>query len=307
MRIFIAGATGVIGRRVVPQLLAAGHQLTAIARSAASRSALQQMGAAWTSASLFDLDALKTAVRAHDTVINLATHVPPNSRALFPGAWRETGRIRREGSANLMVAARTAGAKRFIQESFAPIYEDRGDEWIDESAPVRAARYDTTTLDAERSADEFTRGGGVGIALRFAYFYGPDSDFTRDTIRYARKGWAASFGRPEGYMSSVSHDDAATAVVAALGMGAGLYNVVDDEPLRRREYFDALAELLGVPPPILPPLWVVRLTGSVGETIARSLRLSNRKLRRKSGWAPKYPSVREGYRAVVAQMERARG
>ncbi len=119
MRIFIAGATGVIGRRVVPQLLAAGHQITAIARSAAAQSALKQMGAAWTPASLFDLDALKTGVRAHDTVINLATHVPPSSRSLFPGAWRETGRIRREGSANLMVAARAAGGKRFIQESFA--------------------------------------------------------------------------------------------------------------------------------------------------------------------------------------------
>ena len=108
-------------------------------------------------------------------------------------------------------------------------------------------------------------------------------------------------------MSSVSHDDAATAVVAALGIGPGIYNVVDDEPLRRRDYFTALADVLGVPPPRLPPLWVVRLTGSVGETIARSLRISNRKLRQESGWAPKYPSVREGYRAVVAQVERARG
>ena len=84
-----------------------------------------------------------------------------------------------------MVAARAAGAKRFIQESFAPIYEDRGDEWIDEGSPVRPARYNSTTLDAERSADEFTRAGATGIALRFAYFYGPDSDFTsrHDPIR----------------------------------------------------------------------------------------------------------------------------
>lgn len=94
---------------------------------------------------------------------------------------------------------------------------------------------------------------------------------------------------------------------AALGIGSGIYSVVDDEPLRRREYFDALAELLDVPPPKLPPLWVVRLTGWMGETMARSLRLSDRKLRRESGWAPKYPSVRTGYRAVVAQIERAGG
>ena len=299
MRIFIAGATGVIGRRAVPLLLAAGHHVTAIARSAAAQAALKQMDAAWATASLFDPDALKAAVRGHDTVINLATHVPPSSRALFPGAWRETGRIRSEGSANLAAAARAAGANRFIQESFAPIYEDRGGEWVDERSPVRAARYNRATLDAERSAEEFTGAAGTGIALRFAYFYGPDSDFTRDTIRYARKGWAATFGNPEGYMSSVAHDDAATAVVAALNIRAGVYNVVDDEPLRRREYFAALAEALGVPPPKLPPLWMVRLTGSVGETLARSLRISNRKLRKESGWAPRYPSVREGYRAMV--------
>jgi nucleoside-diphosphate-sugar epimerase len=306
MKIFIAGATGVIGRRVIPQLLAAGHQVTAIARSAAAQAALRQMDAGWATASLFDPDALKAAIRTHDTVINLATHVPPSSRALFPGAWRETGRIRRQGSANLMAASRTAGAARFIQESFAPIYEDGGDDWLDEHSPVRAARYNSTTLDAERSAEEFTAGGGTGIALRFAYFYGPDSDFTRDTIRYARKGWAATFGHPGAYLSSVSHDDAATAVVAALGIGAGIYNVVDDEPLRRREYFAALADILGVPAPKLPPLWMARVTGSVGETMARSLRISNRKLRDTSGWAPRFPSVREGYRAVVAQLERTR-
>jgi nucleoside-diphosphate-sugar epimerase len=264
------------------------------------------MDAGWATASLFDLDALKAATRAHDTVINLATHVPPSSRALFPRAWRETGRIRREGSVNLLAAARSAGAARFIQESFAPIYQDGGDEWIDERSPVRAARYNRTTLDAERSAEEFTAGGGTGIALRFAYFYGPDSDFTRDTIRYAQKGWAATLGDLEGYVSSVSHDDAATAVVAALGIESGVYNVVDDEPVRRREYFAALADMLGVPPPKLPPPWMVRLTGSVGETMARSLRISNRKLREESGWTPRFQSVREGYRAVIAQMTRER-
>jgi nucleoside-diphosphate-sugar epimerase len=306
MKIFIAGATGVIGRRVVPQLLAAGHQVTAIARSSAAQAALRQMDAGWATASLFDLDALKAATRSHDTIINLATHVPPSSRALFPRAWRETAHIRREGSANLVAAARTAGAARFIQESFAPIYQDGGGEWIDERSPVRAARYNRTTLDAERSAEEFTVGRGTGIALRFAYFYGPDSDFTRDTIRYARKGWAAAFGDPEGYLSSVSHDDAARAVVAALDIESGVYNVVDDEPLRRREYFAALADMLGIPPPKLPPLWLGRLTGSVGETMARSLRISNRKLREASDWTPTFPSVREGYRSVIAQMTRER-
>ena len=133
------------------------------------------------------------------------------------------------------------------------------------------------------AAEEFTGSGGTGIALRFAYFYGLDSEFTRDTIRYARKGWAAAFGHPEGYLSSVAHDDAATAVVAALAVRSGVYNVVDDEPLRRREYFAALAEMIGVGTPKLPPMWLGHLTGSVGETMARSLRISNRKLREECG------------------------
>ena len=94
------------------------------------------------------------------------------------------------------------------------------------------------------------------------------------------------------------------AVVAVLGGAhAGVYNVVDDEPLRRRDYFAALAKELGVPPPKLVPPWVVHLTGSVGETVARSLRVSNRKLRRECAWAPRYRSVREGYRAVVAELK----
>lgn len=306
MRILFAGATGVIGRRVLPQLLIAGHEVTAVARFAHTQAELLQIGVASTTASLFDPDALRAAAQGHDIVINLATHVPPTTKALRAGAWRETGRIRREGAGNLSAAARAAGASLFIQESFAPIYEARGDEWIDETSSVRPAKYNRETLDAERSAEEFTRGGGAGIALRFAYFYGPDSNFVRDTIRYARKGWAATFGRGDGYISSVSHDDAADAVVAILKAKAeaGVYNVADDEPLRRRAYFDGIAEALGVPSPRLLPAWLAHLAGSVGETIARSQRISNRKLRESCDWSPRYPSVREGYRALVTQLER---
>lgn len=299
MVVFVTGATGVIGRRLVPLLLAGGHRVTALARTAEQQAALARIGASWSAASLFDPPALGSDLRGHDTVINLATHIPVGTRAFLPGAWRENDRIRREGSANLSAAARAAGAGRFVQESFAPIYADRGDEWIDEGSPVEAARYNRATLDAELAAAAFTGAGRVGIVLRFAYFYGPDSGFTLDTIAYARKGWAATFGRPEGFIPSVSHDDAAGAVLAALGAPAGTYNVVDDEPMRRREYFDTLACALGVAPPRLPPAWVTRLAGSLGETVARSQRISNRKLRETTGWSPRYRSMREGWRSVV--------
>ncbi len=131
-----------------------------------------------------------------------------------------------------------------IQESFAPIYADHGDRWIDETAVVKPVRYNRAVLDAEAAAM-----GADGVVLRFAYFYGPDSDFTHSFIASVRKGRAQLLGRPEAYWSMVSHDDAASAVVAALDVAPGIYNVVDDEPLTRRELVDRIAAALGVSPP----------------------------------------------------------
>jgi len=295
MRIFVTGATGVVGRRAVPLLIAAGHEVTAVARSAEKAKGLATAGAAPVVVDLFDAAAVRRAVAGHDAVINLATAVPPSSRAVMRGAWKEMDRIRRDASAILVDAALAGGVRRFVQESFAPIYADNGDAWIDERSPMKPARYNRTVLDAESSAQAFTHGGGIGVVLRFGWFYGPDAGgATLDMIRFVRKGWAPAPG-PEGFISSISHDDTATAAVAALGVPAGLYNVVDDEPVRRREFFASLAGALGAPPPKFLPKWVGRLMGGVGETLTRSLRISNRRFRDASGWAPKYPSVRDAW------------
>src|SRR2546428_6426042 len=296
------GATGVIGRRVVPLLVAAGHRVTAVGRAPDKRAALERAGAAAIELDLFDLAAVGRAVAGHDVVINLATHIPPSARAFVPGAWRENNRMRRLASHNLATAVLSSGAGRFIQESFAPIYGDAGDRWIDEDAPVRVARYNRAVLDAEAAAARVTRDGGTGVVLRFAYFYGADSDFTQDAIRYVRRGRAPVLGSPNGVISSISHDDAAAAATAALAVPAGTYNVSDDRPVRRREFADALADALGVPPPKFFPPWLALLAGSLGETLARSQRIANRKLRAASGWAPRYPSVLEGWSAVLAAL-----
>ena len=301
-RVFLAGATGVIGRRVVPLLVAAGHRVTAVGRAPDKRAALERAGAAAIELDLFDLAAVGRAVAGHDVVINLATHIPPSARAFVPGAWRENNRMRRLASHNLATAVLSSGAGRFIQESFAPIYGDAGDRWIDEDAPVRVARYNRAVLDAEAAAAPVTRDGGTGVVLRFAYFYGADSDFTQDAIRYVRRGRAPVLGSPNGFISSIAHDDAAAAVTAALAVPAGTYNVSDDRPVRRREFADALADALGVPPPKFFPRWLAVLAGSLGETLARSQRIANRKLRAASGWAPRYPSVLEGWSAVLAAL-----
>jgi nucleoside-diphosphate-sugar epimerase len=303
MRIFLTGATGVIGHRVVPILLGTGHRVTAVGRSPEKRAALQGMGADAVELDIFRPDAVRRAVAGHDAIINLATHLPASTARMFlPGAWRENDRIRQVASAVLADAAAAAGAGWFIQESFAPVYADGGDNWIDETWPLKPARYNRTVVDAEQSAERFTRRGGTGVVLRFAMFYGPDAFQVHDLIGLVRKGWAPVFG-PHGFISSISHDDAATAVVAALGVGPGAYNVADDEPLRRREWVDSLAAALRSRRPKLPPKWFSRLGGSLTELLARSQRISNRKLRQESGWAPRYPSVREGWFAVVESLK----
>ncbi|PYO86490.1 MAG: hypothetical protein DMD58_16705 [Gemmatimonadetes bacterium] len=264
MRIFLTGSTGVIGRRAVPLLVAARHHVTAVARSPEKRLALERAGASAVTVDLFDPLAVRQAVHGHDAVINLA-------------------------------AAIAEGGARMIQESFAPIYADMGDRWIDETAPTIPARYNRAVLDAEAATER-----AQGVVLRFAYFYGPDSDFTRAFLASVRKGRAQLIGDPAGFWPMVSHDDAASAVVAALTVPAGIYNVVDDEPLRRRELVDSLAATLNAPPPKLLPAWLKYLLGSLGETLSRSQRISNRKLKAASGWVPRWRSAREGLAEVIA-------
>ncbi|HEY1251072.1 MAG TPA: NAD(P)-dependent oxidoreductase [Thermoanaerobaculia bacterium] len=307
-KVLVTGATGVVGRRLVPILLLNGHRVVIVARPSERRQGLEEAGAVAVDADLFDVGSLRRAASGCDVVVNLATHMPTSSTQMMHlAAWKENDRVRKEGSSNLVDAALAEGVGRFIQESFAPVYPDSGDRWIDEETPLKPVRYNRTVLDAERSAQRFTQAGGTGVVLRFADFYGRDSRFLSEAIGQVRRGRAFLPGRPEAYISSVSHDDAATAAAAALALPAGTYNVADDEPVTRREYFDSLAHALGVPPPKLLPVWAKWMLGSLGECLARSLRISNTKLRGASGWAPKYPSVREGWPPVVEQLLRMSG
>jgi nucleoside-diphosphate-sugar epimerase len=305
LKILVTGASGVVGRRLVPVLAGAGHQVRGVARTDAQREALARAGAAAVSADLFDPRSLRQATVGCDAVINLATHMPSSSTQLLRrSAWKENDRIRAVGSANLVDAALAEGVGRFVQESFAPVYPDRGDDWIDEQTPLRTASYNRTILDAENSAARFTAGGRTGVVLRFAGFYGPDSRFLQEAIGHVRHGRAFLPGAPGAYVSSISHDDAASAAAAALYIPAGVYNVVDDEPLTRRDYFESLAQALGIPAPRPFPVWMKLLLGSLSELLSRSLRISNLKLRSVSAWEPKYRSVREGWPSVVAALGR---
>ena len=285
MHIFVSGATGVIGRRVVPVLLAQGHSVTAVAHKPLS--SLEKVGATFVPVNLFDVGELKRAVAGHDAIINLATHMPSTTwKMLFRTAWRLNDRLRREAVANIVEAALYRGIGTIIQESFALTYPDCGDQWIDERTALDPADYNKTVVDAEKSVERFSGSGGRGVVLRFAAFYGPDALQVRSYINILRLGWAALPGGPDRYISSVSHDDAAAAVVAALNVPSGAYTVADNEPVPRAIYFGSLAQDLSLKPPRFLPSWVTPLFGSVGEAMARSLRLSNHKLRDATGWAP---------------------
>jgi nucleoside-diphosphate-sugar epimerase len=304
MKIFLTGATGVIGRRLLPILGAAGHRVTAVARSPIARADLQRHDVTAIDVDLFDAAAARSAVADHDVVVNLATHIPSSALQMFlPWAWRENDRLRRVASATLVDAALAAGVARFVQESFAPVYPDCGDRWIDETERIEPVRYNRTVADAEASATRFSQHGGSGVVLRFAGFYGPDAFQTVAMMQAVRRGWAPMPGAPDAFVSSVEHDDAATAVAAALDLPPGIYNVGDDEPVTHREFFDSLAVALRVASPRLPPPWITPLMGSLGEMAARSVRISNRKLRTACAWRPKYPSVRQGWPAVVAHVQ----
>ncbi len=301
-RILLTGATGVVGRRILPLLVSAGHPVSAVSRSAEQAELLRAVGATPLSMDLFDPASVQSALQGHDVVINLATHMPSSLfRMLFRRSWRENDRIRREGSGILASAAATVGVRRLIQESFAPIHEDGGKDWIDERWPIRPVPYNRTLVDAEASVERYARNGGDGVVLRFAAFYGPDP-LLQQMLAGVRKGWAPLPGSPGAYLSSVSHEDAATAVVAALGVPGGIYEVCDDEPVTRKEFGEICARALGIAAPRPIPRWITALGGGLVELLSRSLRLSNAKLRAASGWAPRWRSVREGLPEAIRQL-----
>ncbi|HVQ13769.1 MAG TPA: NAD(P)-dependent oxidoreductase [Vicinamibacterales bacterium] len=303
MRVVVFGATGVIGRRTVPLMIREGHRVTAVGRSPDRLRGLASQGATTIALDLFDREAIRRAVAGQEAIANLATAIPRSGLGMFfRRAWKETDRIREHFSALLVDEALAAGARAFIQESFAPIYVDAGDRWVTEADATRPVRYNQTTLKAEASAERFARQGGRGVVLRFAYFYGPNDRFTEDVFRYAARGWLPLLGSLDAYFSTCHHDDAATAVVAALNIPSGTYNVVDNEPMTHWQFGEALSAISGVPVPKPPPQWLVRLTGSMGETMARSLRISSAKLRQ-SGWTPQHASARKGWESVYQSLK----
>jgi nucleoside-diphosphate-sugar epimerase len=292
--IVITGSTGVVGRRAVSQLKAAGHRVAGVTRSASGRRLLEGLGARAIDADVFDQAALARAFAGADAVVNLLTHIPPTDRMSAPGAWDENDRLRREASAAVARAAQEAGAKRLVQESLAFVYADGGDAWLDEDAPVDGRSTTSTALTAEANAIGLFAGDTV--ILRFGLFIGPDSDLTQTDVENARRaGISPSLGPRAAYRPTLWLDDAATAVAAALDAPAGVYNVADDDPPTRAEIDAALAAAVGRPA-LRPALAEVP---PAFEPVARSQRISSRRLRRATGWAPRVRGGTDGWGLIV--------
>jgi nucleoside-diphosphate-sugar epimerase len=299
MKVFVTGATGAIGRFAVPELVRAGHDVTALARTDEKAVQLEQQGARAVRVSLFDETALKEVFAGHDAVCNLATAIPPIAKAASMKSWAENDRIRQEGSAAVVNAALAAGVGRVVQESITFMYPDRGEGWIDESVPLDAPGIGQAVVVAEQNNARFTQEGGIGVVLRFGLFYGPGSENTDQFLMAARRHVGPVAGPGSAYQSSIHLEDAARAVVAALSLPAGTYNVADDEPLTKKAYAKAIAAAVRKRNWFRFPGRLISLGGKKSGFMTRSQRVSNAAIKAASDWRPKYPSAREGWEAIV--------
>jgi nucleoside-diphosphate-sugar epimerase len=303
MKIFVTGATGAIGRRAITRLVEAGHDVTGTARSPAKADQVRASGARPVTVDLFDAADVRNAVAGHDVVCHLATRIPALAKAALPGAWAENSRLRRDASRLLVDAALAGDAGRYVGESLAFSYADGGSRWLDEESPLDLTSLTQTIGDAEASATRMTESGRTGVVLRFGQHYGSDAAYTLSMVKAARRRLSTSIGDADAYRATIQLDDAAAAVVAALGAPAGFYNVVDDEPLRQRDFDEALAAAVGVDHLRSAGRLLARLAGRRLSVLARSQRVSNHRLKKATDWSPRYSSVREGWPAVVADID----
>lgn len=298
MRIFVTGATGVLGRRVVDRLVQRGDAVTAIARSAAKAAQLDSRGATSTPVSLFDSSALAEAFDGHEVVLNLATAVPPMSKATRAGAWDDNQRIRTVGSEAVATAAAEAGVGRLVQESLAYAYADGGDEVLDEDSPLDVPDHGVGIIEAEAAVERFRTSGGTGVVLRFGNFHAPDADHTQAQLQMASRGVLPLLGADGAWWPAIHVDDAAAAVIAALDAADGIYNAAA-QPATRQQIAAAYASALGKRKVRRPPTVMAKLGPSAGEMLTRSQRVSSQRLRDATGWRPEYDNIEDLIRACL--------
>lgn len=302
MRVFVAGATGAIGRALVPRLLAAGHDVTGMTRSDERAGALRAAGAQASVCDVYDAERLAAALAEArpDVVVNELTDIPPalNPRK-YKGQMAGLDRIRSEGYRNLVAAAQQAGARRLVAESIAFVYAPASgaaseDDPLWHDAPEPFATTLRATLDGERAILE---SGLEALVLRYGWFYGPGTQYAADgaTTAMVRARRYPVVAGGEGVSSFVHVDDAADATVAAVSSGAtGVLNVVDDDPAPLRDWLPDLARTVGAKPPRRAPAFAARLAaGTFAVAFSTEQRgASNARAKQALGWTPARPTWR---------------
>jgi nucleoside-diphosphate-sugar epimerase len=306
MRVFVAGASGAIGTRLVPQLIEQGHEVIGTAKSPAGAERIRRLGARAIELDVLDPRAVrKSVVEAEpDAIVHQATALADVQFSKnLDRSFAVTNRLRREGTDALLVAARDAGVSRFVAQSYASMrYAREGGPIKTEDDPLDADPVVgmRETCAAMTYLDEAVTAAG-GIALRYGNFYGADND---GLIWPVRKRRFPIVGEGGGISSFVHLDDAAAATVLALEHdGPAIYNVVDDEPAPVREWLPVLADALGAKPPRRFPVWLARLfAGEPGVMLGTDARgASNAKAKRELGWTLRNPSWRQGFADVYAK------
>ncbi len=304
MKVLFTGATGVVGRVAVPLLVAAGHDVTAVGRSDEGRDWLNRVGARPIDVDLFDEDEVDAATCDTDAIIHFATKIPSLALMVKVEPWHMNDELRDRATGLLVDAARANGVGRFIQQSITFLYADGGSDWLDETAPIDTSFTPlASAIQAEEHVGRFRDGGGVGVSLRMARLYGP-GEVSREYVEAMRTREIPVVGRGANYVSSLHIEDAATAVATALDAPDGTYNVGDDEPVTSLVYISTLAELLSAPKPRRIPSAAVQMAlGKASSLLRPSQRVSNRKFRETTGWAPSRPTVVDGWRDVVTRAD----
>ncbi len=310
MRIFVAGATGALGKQLVPQLVEAGHEVTAMTRSESKTGLLREMGAEPVVADALDADAVGAAVAAAepDVVINQLTAISDDPDWRNPDReFAQTNRLRTEGTDILLSAAIAAGARRYIGQSFTGWpFAREGSLVKDEDAPLTddPPKGVVEMLAAISHLESAVTGaeGIEGVVLRYGGFYGPNTSLAAhpdgSMVETVRKRKLPLVGKGSGMWSFVHIADAASATVAAVERGGpGLYAVVDDEPAPVSEWLPFLAKALGAKKPMRVPALLGRIVaGPAAVVMMNDIRgASNAKARRELGWRPEFASWRDGF------------
>jgi nucleoside-diphosphate-sugar epimerase len=310
VKVFLAGASGVIGRPLVPKLIEAGHEVTGMTRSEERAERLRATGAKAVVADVFDEDRVRSAMAqaAPEVVVHQLTALPDRLDFRDASIYDATNRVRSEGTRILIDGARAAGARRLVAQSIAFMYATQG-EWVkDEDAPLiadaprpfgGAARV---VIEMERAVVDAE--GMDGLVLRYGFFYGPRTYYAADgsSAEEVRKRRQPIVGEGTGTVSFIHIDDAAGATVAAVDRGrSGIYNVVDDEPAPFREWLPVYAEAIGAKKPLRVPVWLARLVAGKGVALfTTELRgATNAKAKRELDWEPRYRSWKQGFREAL--------